>query len=517
MSKILKGAAQHFFVFLLVAKFSSLITPSLQAQDISGISPALQQKLGLRSYRGFLLLENPEENLNSQYSVILNFEHHVLESQVLVGVQDFRSAKEFIDSHIQKHKVVEKIIRELVLPLPQGQTIHLFWVGRRAYPTLEEAEAEAGKTLAQGIDVKEFPKTPKMVQVQALPETLKHETPVPSSSGKEAAVKAGGKLVEKSEAPGTSLEPQQKEGYPFDLDQKIKNIEIPGTKVEPEEDRFYMQIFGDYSFRRTNFDFPNPSDRDYFNNVVGFLTHRFGMRAFQFYKGGPYLQPVAGLVTSLSTTDTPFENKLELFGGVAYYPFDGLEFLKKRPYLEWLQGIHIQALYTDLVSLRKEFTGPTYDWLVGPFIWKQWGWGDPFDKQPRGKFYNYIWGEIFSDAVWHKTAYSRKDFESWNFESASWIGIKFPWIDPLPPLMPYVKLELNANEESDFFRNRLNVFYGVRYMPFHTERFKKYEWLFPIAFYVEYGEVESYFKDDPPDDRPDWDFRAGVKIDFNRF
>lgn len=457
------------------------------AQDVFTVSPVLQNRLQMETHRGFLLLENPEEDWQSNYAVVSNFDGDILESQVIPGAQSLESAAAFIDQNLVRHDYKGVEIRELVIPLSDAGKTSLFWVGHRAYASEAEARSCIDGAVARG------------VSEQAL------------------AAQAAGEPVAEPPAPAEEEAPAGPPSeYPLQIDQKIQNVEIPGTSLVTEKDRFYYQVFGEFSYRRTNFDFPRLDETDYFDTVLGFATHRFVMKGIRLYDGGPSLDPFAGATFSLASRDEPFDNKLELFIGLEYRPLEGLDFLKKNPYLEWLQRLDLFTQYLDISAFKGNFTGPTYDWFNGVSLYKDWGWGQPFDEQEHTKIADYLWGELFTQGGWRQTSYTRDDFEQFGFEIAGWFGVKFPWIGDIPPLMPYGKLEFTSNEENDFFRNRFLYFGGVRYMPFHTRRFLPFEWLYGLKLFAEVGKAE-YYDEKPPDDRPDWDFRAGIKIDLNRF
>jgi hypothetical protein len=240
------------------------------------------------------------------------------------------------------------------------------------------------------------------------------------------------------------------------------------------------------------------------------------MKGIHFYEGGPSLDPFVEGTYSLSTRDEPFDNKLEFVGGLEYRPLEGLQFLVKNPYIEWLQRIALSSAYAQIVGFKGNLEGPTYDWINKASLYKDWGWSQPFDEEERNSLDHYLWGELFFSGGWRKTSYTRDDFESFGLETTGWLGVKFPWVGNIPPLMPYVKLEFTTSEEQDFFRNRFLAFAGIRYMPFHISRFKGYEWLYGFKLFAEVGDA-TYYDEEPPDDRPDWDFRIGIKVDLNRF
>ncbi len=486
-----KGAAHHIVRLFLMMGFFLAITSSSKAQDSFQIPSWLQEKLGLTSYQDFLLFENAQEN--SQYSVVSTFEGTVVESQPLIGTRDLDSAQKFIDEHLKIHQGGS--IRELELPSVDGSLTSLFWVGHQSYTTLDQAKQVAEKASAEGIKLHSEEKTEAISETPVVPENV-------SSSTNETAP--------------SSLKP--KSAYPLHLDEKIQRVAIPGTELKNETDRFDYQTFGEFSWRRTNFDSPNTiSNPDYFNDIVGFHSLRIIMKGLHFKEGWPTLNPFIEGTVSLSSNDTPFENKFVGAAGLEYYLLESVGFLKQTPWLDWLRNFRLFGQYMDLSHLRDtDSAAPTYDWRAGMGLYKAWGWDKPFDKEREG-FSDYLWGELFMENVWKKTDFNSEDYESFTWTDVAWLGVKFPWIGNIPPLMPYAKVELTSTQREFFFQNRAFAGFGARYMPFHTTRFEKNEWLYNFKIFAEYDHMIDHFKDEPDGDQPDWDFRVGVKIDINRF
>ncbi|MBI3266823.1 MAG: hypothetical protein HYZ67_07205 [Chlamydiae bacterium] len=471
------------------------------------MSSPLQQKCGVESYQGFLFLENLEEGWNSNYAIVSNFEGASIESQVLWGTENFNAVKTLIDQNLKTFLYQDVQIRELVIPVKNSEKISLFWVGQKAYPTQEEAQKAVDRALAEGVSPKEMVEHEEEVPEIAPQSAIPSETQSTSTEGLDQA------KISQGQIPSAEATP-----YPLHVDEKIKQVAIPGTEVEPEQDRFYWQTFGEFTWRRTNLDAPNKDNPDYFNDVVGFHSLRLIMRGMRFYEGGPTLDPYVEATFSMATNDTPFENKLVAVAGVEYRLLDNIAVLKQNPWLEWLTSLRLFGQYMDLSHLRQTDTAATtYDARAGMGLYKDWGWDKPFDQEEREPFYHYLWGELFMENAWKKTDFNREDYNSMTWSDVAWFGLKFPWIGDIPPLMPYAKVEFTASQRDFFFQNRVFFGYGLRYMPFHTSRFKGSEWLYNFKIFAEYDDIESYFKDEPPDDRPDWDFRVGVKIDINRF
>ncbi|MBI3277354.1 MAG: hypothetical protein HYZ66_06315 [Chlamydiae bacterium] len=522
MSKSFGGVLKAIRVLFASLFFIGGIHPAYSQVDFQVSSP-LQQKLNLESYQGFLLLQNLEETWNSNYAIICSFEGNAVESQTLLNAQNFDAAKSLIDQNLTVHPYKSVEIRELILPLRNGKKTSLFWIGHRAYANLEEAEKAIDTALSQGIRPQDI-QGPTEIESSQTGQISSKEEYISSTSPQELTYQTP---QETSISPSSSKEkgqesiqpPKKKNLYPFHLDEKIKEVSIPGTRVEPEQERFDFQNFGEFSWRRTNFDFPRPDDTNYFEDIVGFISTRVIMKGLQFYEAGPYLSPYVEGTFSISTRSDAFENKLVTVGGVEYRLLEGLEFLKQNHWFEWVQRFRFYGQYMDLYSLRKEReTGPpSYDWRVGVDLYKDWGWDQPFDEQDRNHLCDYLWAELFWDSKWEKTDFNRDDYDSFTITEVTQVGLKFPWVGKIPPLMPYVRLEFTESQRDFFFQNRVVLFGGIRYMPFHTKQFKSYEWLYGLKLYAEAGQVESYFKDEPPDDRPDWDFRVGIKIDINRF
>src|SRR5574341_793270 len=91
-------------------------------QDFT-LSPSVQHKLGLESYQGFLLVEDLQESWNSNYAIVSNYDGGILESQILMGVNNLEEAKSLIDQNLSTHSYKGVDIRELKLRLPENKTI----------------------------------------------------------------------------------------------------------------------------------------------------------------------------------------------------------------------------------------------------------------------------------------------------------------------------------------------------------------------------------------------------------
>lgn len=492
--KIIIGLIVFSFFHVLMDAFS---------EDDTTIPFYLRNQMKAKVYKDFVFL--PEKSLpswNSHYSIVINFTKNSLETRILKNIQTWEQLTAWVDQNVVViHDITEDSfeIRSLSLDSLDGtKPYSYFWVNHVGFESLEQAQQAVQKN--------------QLTHQSMNPENLLDsgekipEIPVPSMNREELELKTEPKL-------------NPRRDYPIpNLDQHIQEINIPMTAMEDEANRIDYKAFGQASFKRTNYDFPREGHSGYYNDFGGFLVHQFVLRGFQFFEGGSTLDPYVEVDVSLAGNDEAYNNELKTNVGLSYYILKGIPGLINISWMKWMEEIRVFAIYKHKNYLRDELADvPRYDWSLGFSLYKDWGWSQPFDETPYRSLLDYLWIETYWSSQWNKTNFSIENYEKFNHVIELIVGSKIPLSHSLPPLMPYISGKISTADEGLFFQNRWETAAGIRYMPFHTSRFEIYEWLFGLKLFMEYANIQAYLNDDPEDDRPDWDFRAGFKIDLDRF
>src|SRR3989338_3731627 len=104
--------------------------------------PALKLKYDVYETVGFLLVRDNTRGRNSEFAVVTNFEDPVLESRVLKNIRSIDEANLFLDKNARKIFFERIPIKELPLIAKDGTLAPRFWVGQRAFDSLEGAKAK---------------------------------------------------------------------------------------------------------------------------------------------------------------------------------------------------------------------------------------------------------------------------------------------------------------------------------------------------------------------------------------
>lgn len=264
--------------------------------------------------------------------------------------------------------------------------------------------------------------------------------------------------------------------------------------------RYHLfQIFGDVSFRKTNF------FQDNYNGAVGWVESRLVFPRFSELSDIPVPLPDPFLIGILKRLkDIDWEDRWDYGVGIEWRPFKKAEFLNET-FLEWTKHLRFYTVYlkTEYLQDKKEWSWrPDDDFRVGVGLYREY---NLYDERK-------YWGEFWGDISWRKTNFYIDDYKSWTFAFVPKLGIKlFP--EKELALMPYLTGEISATERSEFWQNRALAGLGLRIMPFRYDT--KGIFMKGLRIYTEGIWVVDYFKDSPASGTPDYDFRVGLNFTIN--
>ncbi|MBI4368009.1 MAG: hypothetical protein HY588_01300 [Candidatus Omnitrophica bacterium] len=481
--------------------------------------PSLKLKYDVYEAGGFLLVRDSKRGTNSEFSVVTGFAPPVIEGRVLKNIRTVEEATDFLDKNARKIFFERVPIKELPLIAKDGMPAPRFWVGQRAFDSLDLAKAKV-------IEVKtaiesnggNFDRSLELV-TEFFP-----EEPAPTPEAVRANYMAEEEMVLKML---DWLNIGEQSYGPLQL--------IPNRLLGVSTgDAILWQSFGESSFRWTNL------DRGGFNDQVGFYTNRIVLRGFRFI-GEATIDPYVEVTAALESQGENFPSHLDLIGGLEYRPFSRVNYFENFNFdglylLKFARNYRFFVQYMERKNLTDEVLGsPDTDFWAGLDIFYEWGidlplpWVTPKRDRLTDWVHDYVWGEYFGSYRYERTDFSSIDgFNSWLFNSSLILGVKWPTI-PLPKnpindeitLMPYLRLEHTTvprrSERADL--NRMFLAVGVRWMPFRSYQFEHNEWLFKTKLFAEYVGIGSVFHPGGahPADVPDRDWRAGINVSFRRY
>ncbi len=89
---------------------------------------------------GFTLVPHPASDWNSSFSVVTGFRGNVLTTHILKDVNSVDEARKFFQKNVKPYEIHGIYIRELFLQGKKGEGIKLYWVGNRAFRSLDDAK-----------------------------------------------------------------------------------------------------------------------------------------------------------------------------------------------------------------------------------------------------------------------------------------------------------------------------------------------------------------------------------------
>lgn len=523
--------APKFILFLLIFLSSPFLfaeepPPNLELpinylfRDSFYAPPSLKLKYDIYETTGFLLIRDKKRGGNSEFAIITNFDSPMVESRVLKNIRSMDAVSTFLEKNTRKI-IFERIpIKEIPLVSKGGATISFFWVGQRAFNSLETAKA-------------------KIIEVK---------TAIEASGGNfDRSLQLINEFFPEEPAPT----PQQVQAnYLAEEEMALQILDwldvgeinnygplglIPGHALgvatgEP----LLWQSFGESTFRWTNL------DRAGFNDQVGYYTNRVVLKGIRFI-GEPTIDPYVEITAALESQGANFPKHLDLIGGLEYRPFGRVEFFENFNFqslhlLKFIRNYRFYVQYLERKNLSDEIGGsPDTDLHAGVDVFYEWGvelplpWVVPQREGIIDYIHDYVWGEYFGNYNWRKTNFSSVDgYHAWIYNSSLMVGIKWPSIplpnNPINPeflLMPYLRLEhITVPRRSELsFDNRIFVAAGIRWMPFRSYQFEHNEWLFKTKLFAEYVGVGGVHHPGGanPDDVPNRDWRAGINVSFKRY
>ena len=487
-------------------------------RDSFYVPPTLKLKYDIYETAGFLLVRDTKRSGNSDFAVVTDFSNPILESRVLKNVRTVDDVNAFIEKNSRKIFFERIPIKELPLVSKNGKPVSYFWVGQRAFHSLDEAKARIveAKTAIE-TNGGDFDRSLKLV-TEFFP-----EQPGPSPEVVRANYLAEEELVLKAL---DWLDIGEKSYGPLQL--------VPGQLLgTPLGEAILWQSFGDTSFRWTNL------ERGKFDDQVGYYTNRIVFKGLRFF-GEPTIDPFVEATAALQSDGGNFQKHLDLIAGLEYRPLGRARFTENFDF----QGIHILQFmrnyrffvqYMERKNLSDEIAGsPDTDLWAGVDIFYEWGIGldAPQPKIQYNHFadwvHDYVWGEYYGSYRWEKTDFSTVDsYRSWLFNSSVILGIKWPSIAlPHNPIndellfMPYFRFEHTTNPRRPelYYQNQMFVSVGVRWMPFRSYQFENNEWLFKTKFFGEFVGIggNQHTWGSPTGDVPHTDWRVGVAMSVRR-
>ncbi|OGW86936.1 MAG: hypothetical protein A3C35_00120 [Omnitrophica bacterium RIFCSPHIGHO2_02_FULL_46_11] len=487
-------------------------------RDTFYVPPSLKLKYDIYETAGFLLVRDTKRSGNSDFSVVTGFAGPILEARVLKNIRTADDANMFFGKNARKIFFERIPIKELPLVSKSGSPVSFFWVGQRAFPSLDKAKAKI-------IEVKTATETNGGDFERALTLVTEFfpEEPGPTPE----AVRANYLAEEELALKMLDWLDIGEKGY--GLLQLVPG-QLLGTALG---EAILWQSFGDTSFRWTNF------DRGGFNDQVGFYTNRIVFKGIRFF-GEPTIDPFIEATVALETQGANFTKHLDLIAGLEYRPLGRALFPENFTFqgvhiLQFMRNYRLFVQYMERKNLTDEIPGSAdTDLWAGVDIFYEWGidMDAPQAKIQYNHFadwvHDYVWGEYYGSYRWEKTDFSTVDgYNSWLYNSSVVLGIKWPSIAlPRNPvndellLMPYFRFEhvTNPRRLDLSHQNRMFVAVGVRWMPFRSYQFEHNEWLFKTKFFGEYvGIGGAHFPGGAhPGDVPNTDWRVGVAVSFKR-
>ncbi len=525
LRKLAQSLLIAFLIFSPASELFSVPLPPTQEPQVNFLfrdsfyaSPTLKLKYDVYEANGFLLVRDSKRGGNSELAIVTGFQDPILESRVLKNIRTVEDANKFLEKNTRKI-IFERIpIRELPLISKNGNPASRFWVGQRAFNSLEEAKAKIIEVKA-AIETSggDFDKALTLI-AEFFP-----EEPAPTPQAVHARYQAEEDLALKVL---DWLDVGETNYGPMTL--------VPGhfLGAAPGESILW-QSFGETSFRTSNL------ERGGFNGQVGFLSNRLVFRGLRFL-GEPTIDPYVEVTGALETRGANYKDHLDLVAGLEYRPFSRVNFLENFNFdgfyfLKFVRSLRFYVQYMDQKNLTDEITGsPDTDFRAGVDIYYEWGvdlplpWVVPQRTQLSDWIHDFVWGEYFGNYRYEVTDFSAIDgFNAMVYNSSLTLGIKWPSI-PLPKnpindqltLMPYIRFEhvTDLRRLDLVYQNRLLIIPGIRWMPFRSYQFEHNEWLFKTKIFAEYvgigGTIHPFAGDDS---LPNHDWRAGVAVSFKRY
>jgi hypothetical protein len=476
------------------------------------IQPDQRTKNGLSEIRGFLFIEKPDLERQSNYAIVTNFADGAVRSRSIPNLKTPDEVRKWVDDRAKIAKYQGAEIKCLSLANSKGEEKQVFWVGHKTFSSAEEAKGQIDETKknaeAQGGNFVQM-----VEQAQTYVEVVEGapvEVKTPAQYEKEEQIAL--KILDQLQI-GTKL---------FGPFQGVSS----GLPID-------WQSFGETSWRETNL-----TSKSY-NAQVGYWTNRLVFRGIR----APLhtVDPFVEVTPSLESVQPDYKSYMLAWAGLEWRPLARNAFISNfrpwsLPLLDWLKNARFYVMYGNRYPIKGEITGSkNYNLVYGLQFFYEWGIDLPGAGEGRpDSFPDYLrrfgWGEYYGDYKWETTNFSsEKYFGAFIANSSVLLGFRLPGI-PLPDnpinnefvLMPYMKLEHVNNSDFSFdYQNRYFVGAGVRWMPFRTYAFKENEWLAKMKIFLEWDGVGGVFNSKQGDGDStgpvQHDLRIGINFSSRRY
>lgn len=484
--------------------------PNFILRDTYYLPHSVKVDRDLYEVDGYAIVNQPNPRLNSSFALVTGFEDNVLTTYSLAHMQSVEEAGQYIQKNGVLYEESGMQIRELRVGERNETPVQLYWVGHRAFKTIDDARAA-------------------VIQTKANVEALGGDFSTAIES-----IRKVWKVSAKESVEASKSRPELEEEFLQNLaDMTGMNTDFFGPLYGPPYgERILYQSVMEGTYRTTNF------EERHFDAYTAFWSHRLVFKGIRFL-GDTTIDPFVEVVPAAQTDGDDGDTHLELKAGLEWRPFVRNAYLSNyQPYgvplLDWLRNLNVFVDYRQRKNIKGRYDDgvKTYDMRAGVALFKEWGveMPDIYEYHKTGRWFkpnDLFWGEYFMEMYWDKTNFTAGDNLNSFIDStqAFKIGLKWPRF-PLPEnpintdlvLMPYFVFEdARSSDHADFFRNRYYYGWGLRLMPFRDFRFMENEWLFKTKLFVEYLQDIHYTKNKPPGPVPEKDIRLGLNVSLRRF
>ncbi len=476
-------------------------------------SPSKKSESIATDVQGFTVVHTPSRKMDAEYAVVTDFGGEVIKTRYLKGLKTIDDVNDYVQENLETAEDGNVEIRKMTLPGEGGQT--LFWVGDKAFSSLDEAKQWIAKVRQQA------------ASIGGNFDEMVNEAQTPVEIENEYVTQFDQQYI-----------PNQKKEEDMILkwaDQMDMGEELWGPfHGDPAGEPILWQSFGETSWRKTNL------EDNKFNSQVAYWTNRVVFRGIRFPLNT--LDPYLETTTVMESVSEDFKSYADFFVGVEWRPLARNHWLENyRPMgdisiLKWVRNYRFYFQYGDRKNIKDEVAIKDWDYQYGVQMFYEFGVELPELSKPAPENFpeylqEYVWGEYFAKYRYERTSFSTdKDSRSIILENSLLLGIKMPGI-PLPEnpvnneivLMPYIHLNQTWNDNHSFsFQNYYYVGAGVRWMPFRTWRHKESEWLSKIKVFGEWIAIgkTQYVKTDSSENADNLvrnDLRFGVSFASRRY
>ncbi|MDD5085303.1 MAG: hypothetical protein PHE61_04580, partial [Candidatus Omnitrophica bacterium] len=272
--------------------------------------PELRQTKTVYNIENFVVLRKSIEELNSNFSVLTEFDRGITVTEAIKNARTVEEAKSYIVSHVTSTKQDGVDVRALTIERKEGKPATFFFVGNRGYASPEVAQAA----------------------IKNVKEIIEKE-----GGNFEEAVKA-------AEAAPTGLSAEQivpvdmpKPQYQIEEEIVLKVADWIGVGdhlygkfyATPAGEQIVFQSFGETTRRSTNLDSPG------FNDWVGYYCNRIVFRGIWTAIGDTTIDPYIEVTPVLESNGRDYSSYLETLAGFEWRPFHRNIMMQNEPMIDW--------------------------------------------------------------------------------------------------------------------------------------------------------------------------------------